>query len=80
MHPSRLHQHKIRQTQLQVGVIESTCFYSQGLACMSSNSPLLKPRGLTQAFFGHLQLTARIYGQQAAAGPTGVPCASTRVS
>ncbi|TRZ17542.1 hypothetical protein HGM15179_009537, partial [Zosterops borbonicus] len=63
MHPSRLHQHKIRPTQLQVGVVESTC----------SNSSLLKPRRLTQAFFGHVQLTARTCGQQAAASPTGTP-------
>ncbi|XP_005038201.1 PREDICTED: uncharacterized protein LOC101808387 [Ficedula albicollis] len=73
MHPSRLHQHKIRPTQLQVGVIESARGYSQGLACTSSNSSLLKPRGLTQAFFGLVQLTARTCGQHAAAGPTGTP-------
>lgn len=42
-------------------------------ACTSSNSPLLKPRGFTQAFFGYVQLTARLCGQQAAAGPTEMP-------
>lgn len=37
------------------------------------NSSLLKPRRLTQAFFGPVQLTARTCGQQVAAGPTGTP-------
>lgn len=49
-------------------------------ACMSTNTPLLKPRGFTQVFFGYVQLTARLCGQQAAAGPTVCPCASARAS
>lgn len=40
---------------------------------VGANSPLLKPRGLTQAVFGFVQLTARLCGYQAAAEPTGTP-------